>query len=236
MAGELGLVDLSGDTNNSIWCRHPLAFLVEAADDICYGIIDLEDGCRLGLVGYNETEELLIPIVGEKFDRKKLDRYKSMEEKVGILRAMSIANLIEECCGCFLDHENDILSAKFDTSLTDEINSSLALEQISKISLDKIYRSRKVLETEAVGYEVLPGLLDILSESFYYKVFEPERFSGKHQAIVRLLPAEYQSFLSEKDLEVYDIILLCTDFVCNMTDTGAISFYRLLKGIDLPVG
>jgi dGTPase len=87
------------------WCRHPLAFLVEAADDICYGVIDLEDGCRLGLVSFDETVDLLQLILGDKLDRRKLGKGSGLTEKLGVLRAMAIGRLIDATTEVFLDHE-----------------------------------------------------------------------------------------------------------------------------------
>ncbi len=232
VASRLELLSLGENS----WARHPLTFLVEAADDICYAIIDLEDGCRLGLVSYKDTEELLIPIVGEKFNRRKLEESGSVEEKIGVLRALAITNLIQQCCDLFLTSENSLLEASLDTSLTELVPASNALSEIIRISLDSIYRSRKVLEIEAVGYEVIPGILETITEACYFSYLNPGKQTGKHQNIIRLLPAEMKESLDEKNLSAYDMSMLCTDFVSGMTDRGAIGFYRLIKGIDLPRG
>jgi dGTPase len=142
------------------WSRHPLAFLVEAADDICYSIIDLEDGCNLGLVSFEETVEWLAPILGKTLDRQKLGREGSLKAKLGTLRAMAIGELIDSCTSVFLDNEPGILSGDFDSALTDLGPHREALKVISKHSVEKIYHAQQVVEIEAAGHEVLPGLLD----------------------------------------------------------------------------
>src|SRR6267378_2881740 len=115
VASSLGLIR----REKNVWCRHPLAFLVEAADDICYSIIDLEDGCRLGLVGFEETVDLLAPILGDKLDRAKLAKGTGLNEKLGILRAMAIGELIDAATVVFLDHEQAMLDGQFDMALMD---------------------------------------------------------------------------------------------------------------------
>ncbi|NVK86066.1 MAG: dNTP triphosphohydrolase, partial [Cytophagia bacterium] len=105
MAKSLNLKALS----ESQWVRHPLAFLVEAADDICYHVIDLEDGCNLGLVSHDDTVELYASVIGDRFDKKKLYNIRSRKEQISTLRALAINELIQQSVGLFLDCENDIL-------------------------------------------------------------------------------------------------------------------------------
>ena len=138
LAQALGLIPMyQGD--HAAWCRHPLAFLVEAADDICYHIIDLEDGCRLGLVSLEETIELLSAILEDRFNPAKFYRIKSDNEKIGLLRAMSIGIVIEQCTSVFVDHEPDILEGKFDQALTDLVPCQDILRDIIELSVKKIY-------------------------------------------------------------------------------------------------
>lgn len=229
IAEKTGLINL-GDNSNTIWSRHPLTFLVEAADDICYSVIDLEDGCRLGLVSLDETIELLKPVIGVKFDKNKLDKLKSREEKIGQLRALAINQLVNECCELFLDSEEDLLSADFDISLTNEIKSKEYLAEISRVSIEKIYRSRKVVETEVVGFEVLPGLLEMAGEAILNRAID-KPLSGRQKTILRLFPE-----IQNSEVSTYDTILTLLDSISGMTDTNAISFYRKLRGIDLPKG
>lgn len=234
VAEEVGLLHSSDE--DLVWCRHPLAFLVEAADDICYQVIDLEDGCRLGLVSFDETVNLFAKIIGKNFDRDKLNKYSSDAEKIGILRAMSISVLVDQCVDVFLDHEKLMLEGKFDSALTGEIQSNKVLDEIEKISISKIYQSRKVMEKEAAGFEVLPGLLESFSTAAYNYYFEKEACSRKHSNLMRLLPEDIKVRMDDNKQEVYAILMACIDFISGMTDSSAISLYRKIKGISLPEG
>ena len=157
-AKQTGLISLS--EKDLVWCRHPLAFLVEAADDICYSIIDLEDGCNLNLVSVDRVTELLSPILGDKFDYKKFQRIDLKREKVSLLRALAIAELIDQTAETFIEQEPEILRGRFDKALTSVIPANNHLEDIIKVSVEKIYRSIPVLEKETAGFEVLSGLID----------------------------------------------------------------------------
>lgn len=216
--------------NDQAWCRHPLAFLVEAADDICYNIIDLEDGCRLGLVSFKDTVELLAGILRENFDPKKLERIPSQDEKIGVLRALAIGRLIDECSSLFLENESKILEGSFDQALADHCQSAEALNAISSISINKIYRAKHVVEIEAAGYEVLPGLLEEFTKAgqFYLEGNLPKKYDN----LLRLLPVEFKVF--EPNAESHYIMLRnIIDFVSGVTDRHALSLYRKINGISL---
>jgi dGTPase len=232
LAFEVGLMPFSGE---GIWSRHPLAFLVEAADDICYQVIDLEDGCRLELVSYDETVDLLGAIIGENFDRDKLDKYNSDAEKIGVLRAMSIGKLVDECVAVFLANEKTLLSGEFDKALTGLIPSSEILDKIEQLSITKIYQSRKVLEKEAAGFEVLPGLLESFTTAVYHYYLDKDNYTKKLQNLIRLLPEDIKAKMDQSADSFYDLLMITIDFISGMTDTHAISLYRKIKGISLPI-
>lgn len=227
MANGLGLRSL-GDSQ---WCRHPLAFLVEAADDICYHIIDLEDGCNLGLVSHEQTIGLYAAIIGDKFNPQKLQAIPSKKEQIGVLRALSISHLIDECVGLFLDHEADLLEGNFDRSLADEIASKNALKEIITVSIEKIYRSKTVLETEAAGYQILSGLLDIFLPCTM--AICNQEVKAKDKIFFRLLPQEVKSEI-EAATDTYGAVRALLDFIAGMTDSSSIHLYRKVKGIALP--
>jgi len=228
IAEQTGMIALGDYT----WARHPLAFLVEAADDICYNLIDLEDGCRLGLVSYEDTVELFSLILKERFNQEKLERIESIDERIGTLRALSVGKLIEECNELFLDNEKALLEGDFDISLTDEIPSAKVLEKVVSLSIEKIYRSRLVMETEAAGFEVLPGLL----EAFTSAVMENAKGNKrkKNTSLIRLMPAEVASEIASETCSTYERLMACVDFVSGLTDTHAISLFRKIKGISHP--
>jgi len=225
VANQLGLTKI----NDNSWNRHPLAFLVEAADDICYGIIDLEDGCRLGLVSIDEAVDLMAVILKEQFNKEKANKIVGVTEKLGVLRAMTINKLVEECTTLFLDQEKNILEGKFDQALTDSIPSKDALKAISKISIEKIYRARTVVEIEASGHAVLPGLLEEFVTAG--QSLQGIKASRKYENLQLMLPEEIRWELSQRPENTYSMIRLIVDFVSGLTDRHALSLFRKIKGI-----
>ena len=226
LASDLELLPAGTDA----WCRHPLAFLVEAADDICYSIIDLEDGCRMGLVSFDETVELLAPILKDKLKRDKLAGGDALNKKLGTLRALTIGELIDACTQVFLEHERDILEGKFDHALADLCEFNEPLRKISEVSVRKIYRARQVVEIEAAGHEVLPGLMKefVLSG----KVLKSKGHSRKYNNLSLLFPPEVSQAIIESQSD-YMMFRPIIDFISGLTDRHALSLYRKIKGISL---
>lgn len=227
MADQLGLIRIA----ENVWTRHPLAFLVEAADDICYNIIDLEDGCRLGLVSVNDTIELLAAILGSDFNPEKAARIKSVDEKIGVLRAMAIGKLIADVVEVFLQNETAILSGIFDQALTDLGSYKNQLKQIIDISISKIYRARHVVEIESAGFEVLPGLLDEFIKAAEHLVKKNQ--ARKYANLARLLPAETVAIIQANRDNTYLHFREVIDFVSGLTDTHALSLYRKINGFEI---
>ena len=228
MADEMGLVSLGQNK----WSRHPLAFLVEAADDICYHIIDLEDGCRLGLVPFKQVKELLAEIIGDSYSEEKVEKIDSQNEKLGTLRAMAIGALIQECSEAFKANEEAMLDGSFDTDLTSLIPSAGAMNKIIRLSIEKIYRSKLVLEKEAGGYEVIDNLIEAFATSVYKTKFDKPL--PKDKSILRLLPEEYEVQLENTET-VYESLQIVIDFISGMTDSHAVRLYKTLNGYRLPV-
>ena len=225
LANQLELLPTGGEA----WCRHPLAFLVEAADDICYSIIDLEDGCRLGLVSFDETVELLAPILKTKLDRAKLAGDEGLNKKLGTLRAMSIGELIDSCTEIFLQQEEQILNGKFDGALVDLCQFKDALKKISEVSVQKIYRARQVVEIEASGHEVLPGLLREFATAGTH--LRQKGRSRKYDNLALLFPIEISKAISQSPSQ-YTLLRHVVDFVSGLTDRHALSLYRKIMGIS----
>lgn len=231
-AEQTGLVVLSGD--ELAWCRHPLAFLVEAADDICYSIIDLEDGCNLNLVSVDEVTNLLSPILGPKFDYKKFKKIQLKREKVSLLRAMAIAEMVEQAVQAFLDNEKHILTGKFDRALTAIIPAKQYLKDIIRVSIEKIYHSTPVLEKETAGFEVLSGLINAYLRAAFDFFQRKGKAGKKNTTIINLFPEELKTALAANHDSFYPIILACLDHITQMTDSYALEMYRKIKGISLP--
>ncbi|HEX6225615.1 MAG TPA: deoxyguanosinetriphosphate triphosphohydrolase [Chryseolinea sp.] len=215
-----------------VWRRHPLAFLVEAADDICYSIIDLEDGCSLGLVSYHDAKMLFESVITKsKSKLGKLEAIGGQAERIGYLRALAIADLMDECSTLFLENEDAILNGTFDQALCDQCPSQDSLKQIIAISIEKIYRARSVVEIEAAGHEVIPGLLNEFTQAGVHLM--EHKVSRKYGNLQKLLPLEITSKIKSNPGDYYLMLRDIVDFISGMTDRHAISLYRKIKGMSL---
>lgn len=227
VARELGLIQ-----NEKVsWCRHPLAFLVEAADDICYSIIDLEDGCRLGLISFQDTVELLSGILRDKLDKNKLTGNTDLNQKLGILRAMAIGELIEASTEIFLSNEEKLLDGSFDHALTELCDFHDSLKKISEVSIEKIYHAKHVVEIEASGHQILPGLLEEFTQTGVR--LADQKISRKYGNLLFLLPPEMVSLIKLNPDDTYHMLRCIIDFISGLTDRHALSLYRKIKGISL---
>ena len=160
IANELGLSKNDGGYN-----RHPLTFLVEAADDICYTIIDFEDGINLGLVDEDYALEYLINLVRDSINTEKYHSLNNTIDRVSYLRALSINTLINEAVEIFIENEDDILNGKFNVALLKKSKFKPQIADIIKISIEKIYESKEVIEKEVAGYNIINKLLDTFISS-----------------------------------------------------------------------
>lgn len=214
-----------------LWYRHPLSFLVEAADDICYSLMDLEDGFKLGLLSFKETEKLLLPLI----NKNDLKGYGNRDdnEKVGYLRAKAINDLVNDVAKIFVENEKEILKGSYNKELISMIEKFKHLKKIENVSVQRIYRHRSVVEREVAGYEVLGGLLDTFITAYNETIYS--KITPKNRAVINLIPKRF--FYDEKsNFELYDRLLRIIDFVSGMTDSYAVSIYRKIKGISLPGG
>ena len=224
VADETGLL-----RQNNGWSRHPLVFLVEAADDICYRIIDFEDGFRLGCVSYETVCDLFQKVIG-KNDPVSPD--KTSEEKknhLEVLRAQAINATVDQVRDAFLKNEEAILAGTFNQPLIEcrSAGSSDALQEIRTISFKQVYGARRVIEIETAGFEVLGGLLDIFAQAVL--TTKPTTRDDKVQELILdQLPKTHGPHLP------YQQLLRILDFVSGMTDSYAVGLYKKLKGISLP--
>jgi len=223
IAKSLGLKNKEFDNG---YHRHPLSFLVEAADDICYRIVDLEDGYKLRFVEFNKVKSLLEALILSRKD-EKLDRISNIydeNEQIAYLRSKAIGILIKEAADIFMENSKNILSANYDTQLLKKIKALEILNEIEKLSINNIYQSKPVLEIEAAGFEVLSGLLD----AFLNASFQTE---SKYYATIRkLIPKEY---LLDENASTYLRIITITLYVASMTDTYALEIFKKIRGISL---
>lgn len=234
IANILGLKKIRKD-NYINYCRHPLAFLVEAADDICYSIIDFEDGLRLKLIDFSHAERLLMPIAGAGFYPESYLKLKADDEKAGYLRAVAIKNLIIEMAKVFVASEEEMLEGNFDISLIELSKYSSLIKEIKAITLRNVYKAKQVLEIEAAGFEVIGGLLDVFTTAVNHSVQTETKHNYYHsKKILELLPEHYFHLSEMKNSDLYTRLIKICEFVAGMTDRHAIGMYRKIKGIDLP--
>lgn len=217
------------------YVRHPLTFLMEAADDICNLLLDIEDACKLKIITEKEFTDLTYALIKDDFENKLYDIniYNSISkndvnEKLSYLRARAINTLIYKVKEVFINNERQILNGEFDKPLIEEIPKELKdiITQIEKLKKTRIYTNRSVLEIEAAGFEVLGGLIDI----FITEVLLSKPKSKYSKKLKLLLPKQY---LKEED-DSYNKLMKINDFVSGMTDDYAIDLYRKIKGISLP--
>lgn len=230
IAEEIGLSKRDNKDNILWWNRHPLSFLMEAADDICYRIMDLEDGFRQGLLSYGETYDLLYPIIDETELRSFDERDEN--DKIGYLRAKAINCLIRQITEAFLDEEGNILEGKLETDLISLLKAGEQLEIIKKISIEKIYSYSSVVERESAGFEVLGGLLDAFIRAV--NDFAEGRKSARSMNHIKLFPNQFTDEKGKPSDDLYLRLLNIIDFVSGMTDSYAVSLFRRIKGISLP--
>ena len=212
------------------WLRHPLAFLVEAADDICYSIIDLEDATRLGLISFDQTKILLSEIIGPKFSEDKLSKIIDLNEKLGVLRAMAIYQLIQEVVSVFISKEAELLTGEFDHALIDKIPSASVLEKINIISIKYIYQSRLVLEREVAGSEIIEKLTATFCKAIFTIKNNPKFISPKDKKIYKLLPDSFKLQLENDQLSVYENLRIVIDFISGLTDSNASRLHKIISG------
>ena len=223
VAIELGLTQKSISEDLSFY-RHPLAYLVEAADDICYTIIDFEDGINLGLIEEEFALEYMIKLVKNTIDIKKYHSLQHKTDRVSYLRALAIGVLINEAVTIFLENEEAILQGTFEKSLLDKCTYEAQINDILKISVAKIYKSAEVIEKEIAGYRIIADLLDVFVTALNHKFDgNPSNFD---KLVLNLLPNEYQV----ESANLYDRILQICSYVSRMSDSSAIRMHKKLTG------
>ena len=227
IADDLGMICLQKSPLRYV--RHPLVYLVEAADDICYQIMDLEDAHKLRLI----TSEKIMELMFAFFDEEKQQRMrKTMEivcdinEQIAYLRSSIVGLLVSECVKVFIDNEKEILKGEFEKSLIDKISErpKNAYKACTTFSVKHIYRSKDVLDIELAGYRIISFLLDVYIKA----VCEPEQAYSK--LLLCRVPEQYEV----DDKSLYTRVLAILDYVSGMTDVYALDLYRKITGMSLP--
>jgi dGTPase len=226
VAQELGLIN-SGAEGDLSFLRHPFAFLVEAADDICYTIIDFEDGINLGLISEDYALEYLINLVRENINTKKYNSLQTTKDRVSYLRALAIGNLISEAAKVFVANETHILNGHFHRSLLEKSKYEAQINDIIQLSIDKIYQSKEVVEKEIAGYKVIGDLLDVFIRAVNNTY--NENASNYDKLILMLLPNKNLGIKND----LYGRILDICSTISLFSDSYAIQLHKKIQGIDL---
>ncbi len=229
IAKELGIKRLTSEDEPPRYARHPLVFLVEAADDICYQMMDIEDAYKLKLLTPKEAKDLYQLF----FDEKKKQRVEKVfsfvsdeNEQMAYLRATVIGILISECAKVFMENEEAILDGTFEGALIKHISPPLnaAYQECTKVAVEKIYKSRDVVDIELAGFHVISTLLELMIEA----VQSPEK--AYSQLLINRVSSQYDI----KAATLYGRIQAVLDYISGMTDVFALDLFRKIKGNSLP--
>lgn len=232
LAAEMGIRRLSVEGEPLRYARHPLVYLVEAADDICYEIMDLEDAHKLKIVSFDEASRLMLGFFEDEVQQRILQRIKDEQltdpnEQIVYMRSCVIGKLENECVKAFIDHEDEILAGTFEKGLIDHISplQREAYKACAKLSVARIYKSRPVLDVELSGYKIMATLMDQMVEA----VMHPDRYYS--QQLIDRVSSQYD--IDAKDLETR--LMAVIDYISGMTDVYALDVYQKINGISLPI-
>lgn len=232
IADDLGIIRKSADGCPAEYARHPLVYLVEAADDICYEIMDIEDAHKLKIVTYEETKRLFLDFFDEMGQNHIMQRIHDEEitddnEKVIYMRACVINALERACVDAFMRHEDEIMRGEFSGSLIDSIDDRLvkAYRNCTELSKKRIYKSKPVLDVELSGFKIMDSLMEVMTEA----AVNPQRFYSRQ--LISRVSSQYD--ISAPDLETR--IMAVIDYISGMTDVYALDIYQKINGISLPI-
>lgn len=232
IADDLGIIRKSADGCPAEYARHPLVYLVEAADDICYEIMDIEDAHKLKIVTYEETKRLFLDFFDEMGQNHIMQRIHDEEitddnEKVIYMRACVINALERACVDAFMRHEDEIMRGEFSGSLIDSIDDRLvkAYRNCTELSKKRIYKSKPVLDVELSGFKIMDSLMEVMTEA----AVNPQRFYSRQ--LISRVSSQYD--ISAPNLETR--IMAVIDYISGMTDVYALDIYQKINGISLPI-
>lgn len=229
LAEELQLRRLSAEGEALRYARYPLVYLVEAADDICYQVMDVEDAYKLSILSYQEADELLSAFLSDtalREARHTLRHIGDNNERIGYLRSRAINALAEEVADLFLAHEEDILRGTHIGSLMSGLSphTLAAYRHTSSVAWERIYRSKMVLDVELAGHQIFTSLLDKL----LHALDKPEHLYS--QSLLRRVSSQYDVH----QRSTYGRIQCALDYISGMTDLYALDLYRRITGMNLP--
>lgn len=205
------------------WSRHPLSYLVEAADDICYTIIDFEDGINLGWIEEEMALEYLLNLVRHNMKKDVYSQLTTPQNRLAYLRSLAISTLIKEAAKIFLTNEEAILKGEFSQSLLDCSEYKAQIADIIKTSVENIYQSTEVREKEIAGYNILTTLLEAFTTAF--ENYHNDRAREYDLLLLRTVSPTISKFKS-----VYDYLMESCGYISRLTDGSAVQIYQKVKG------
>ena len=225
IADELGMIKLEEER----YCRHPLVYMVEAADDICYQVMDIEDGHKLKLLSTEETIDLLTSLFDDERKehmREVMENVADPNEKIVYLRSCVVGLLVQECAKTFMEHEDEIMEGRFNGSLIDNISPRPkdGYKRCSDLAFKKLYRAGYVVDVDLAGIRIINLLLDKLTQA----VLHPE--TNYSQLLLNKFPQQYDVHATTLFEKIQGVL----DHISAMTDVYALNLYRQLDGISLP--
>ena len=226
VASELGLIK-KDNSNNIAYYRHPLAYLVEAADDICYTIIDFEDGINLGFISEDYALEYFIKLVKDSINTKKYNQMTNMSDRLSYLRALAINTLINDAIRIFEENEDEILRGDFDTALLDKSKYEAQIDDIISLSVSNIYQSTEVIEKELAGYKIIADILEVYTEALIK--MKQGKANNYDKLLIRTLPETLKDFSKS----TYKTLLDTSCFVASLSDSAAVHLHNKIMGRHL---
>ncbi len=233
IAAATGLIPHPDHTQ--AWHRHPLAFLVEAADDIAYRIIDIEDGYRLGHLTYDTAADALSALLpAQDPARDRLQHICERKDRIEFLRAKTIGAMIKQAASCFLDQATAIRQGQMDQPLSDQFNCRAQLDELLHLARTHIYCAPEVVEIQAAGFRVIGDLLNYFLPVIDDVAQHGTGASAHSRMLIKLIPAQFILPPDHPTATPYTRLLHLTDFISGMTDSYAVALYKKITGIALP--
>ena len=223
-----------------------MSYLVEAADDICYRVLDIEDAIQLHILKDNYLDKNfkthLKQITKEQHNLLK-DKTIALSVKNGLLRGKMIGVMIDEIIKVFIKNYEPIMKGEFNYDLLSKTKKDSLCQRVKKVYeedelKEQIYRNDRNLPLELGAYSVLKTLLETSMEAayeIYISRKDPEidlnkKLSYKTGVVKKIIDRDGNKRMEEAD-SLYEIVMLFLDYITGMTDDYATYVNKQLIGL-----